>query len=141
MTTTTAATAASPYSAYVKYVPTATWKRWLVRVVPVAVYFSVVIASYQTWLNKEDQSLGVQITEIIRIPAILYLLVVFAFIVGWGMLTASNKCCNCSRKQYSTESTPSTVKSSGDDDGVKNTDGDVTEEPAKTEDVDRPQQT
>lgn len=88
----------TPYlDAFNKVVPSSRWKRWSLRLVPPILYFIVVIASYQTWLNVADKSLGVQMSGIIRIPMILYLMVLLVAIVAWGMLTASNVMCVCGK--------------------------------------------
>jgi flagellar basal body-associated protein FliL len=89
---------------FYQFVPSSRWKRWCLRLVPPILYFMVVIVSYQTWLSVADQSLGVQMSAIIRIPLILYLMVLFVAIVGWGMLVASNQSCICcTRKENVTE--------------------------------------
>ena len=82
-----------PYEAYI---PTAQWKRWLLRLAPVVVYFGIVVACYATVLKPEDQtSIGVAwIGEIIRIPSILYLLALFTVLVSWGMMTTHLKYCS-----------------------------------------------
>ena len=81
--------------AFYEVVPSSRWKRWSLRLVPPILYFIVVIVSFQTWLSVADRSLGAQMSGIIRIPLILYLLVLFVAIVAWGMLTASNALCVC----------------------------------------------
>jgi len=74
-------------------IPSSKWKRRLLRLAPAIIYLVIATLSYGTWLRDEDRSIGVQLTEIIRIPSILYLMAVFVAIVGYGMMTASN--CNC----------------------------------------------
>ena len=81
-----------PYEAYI---PTSQWKRWLLRLVPVMVYFAIVVTCYATVLKPEDQtSIGAAwIGEIIRIPSILYLLALFTVFVSWGMTTTHLELC------------------------------------------------
>jgi hypothetical protein len=89
--------APSYLNTFYQVVPSSLWKRWCLRLVPPILYFIVVIASYQTWLSVADQSLGQQMSGIIRIPLILYLMVLFLAIVAWGMVAASNAVCGCSK--------------------------------------------
>jgi hypothetical protein len=74
-------------------VPKSRWVRYLVRLVPPVVYFAIVLAVYATVLSREDGSFNpLFIIEIIRIPSILYLLVLFTAFVGWGMISVANAC-------------------------------------------------
>eukprot|EP00567_Pseudictyota_dubia_P008470 CAMPEP_0197443172 /NCGR_PEP_ID=MMETSP1175-20131217/8989_1 /TAXON_ID=1003142 /ORGANISM="Triceratium dubium, Strain CCMP147" /LENGTH=649 /DNA_ID=CAMNT_0042973769 /DNA_START=308 /DNA_END=2257 /DNA_ORIENTATION=+ len=83
----------SSLNKWARYVPSSKYTRWILRLVPGILYFIFVVVSYKTWLNNPDQSLGVQMTELTRIPLILYLMAVFVAIIGWGMMSASDKLC------------------------------------------------
>lgn len=107
--------------AFYEVVPSSRWKRWSIRLVPPILYFIVVIASYQTWLSVADKSLGVQMSGIIRIPMILYLMVLFLAIVAWGMLTASNATCVCGKDKKTEVDAEERVTSSADDVEIETT--------------------
>lgn len=75
----------------IQYVPTKKWQRIIMRLLPVIIYFSIVLVCYATVLSKKGEGLSFQsLAEIIRIPSILYLLVFFTIFVGWGMLRFSD---------------------------------------------------
>lgn len=75
-------------------VPEAQWKRCLVRLIPPVLFLAIVVIFYSTVLLKPDGSFNALfLTEIIRIPAILYLMVFFTCFVAWGMQSATNSMC------------------------------------------------
>jgi len=80
-------------------VPEAQWKRYLVRLIPPVLFLVIVVIFYSTVLLKPDGSFdALFLTEVIRIPAILYLMVFFTCFVAWGMQSATNSMCTGSPK-------------------------------------------
>ncbi len=98
-----------------RFIPSSRWKRRFLRLVPPILYFIIVIVSYLTWLGADDQTLVGQIGGVIRIPIILYLLVVFVAIVCWGMLTASNATCIYCKESTNSKGAQEEVKDDGNE--------------------------
>lgn len=76
---------------YESYIPTAAWKRAVLRLLPVAVFFGIAVACYSTVLRPPGQTSigGAWIGEILRIPIILYFLAVLTAFMGWGLIQSS----------------------------------------------------
>ena len=70
----------------VAMVPKSQGVRYLIRLIPPAAFFAMVLAVYATTLR------GQSISEIIRIPSTLYLCLLFTFFVGWGMISVTDTC-------------------------------------------------
>lgn len=67
--------------------------RLILRLAPVMLYFAIVVGCYATVLSKGGtRSIGSGLPEIVRIPMILYLMMVLTALVALGMLSVTRVC-------------------------------------------------
>lgn len=108
-----------------KGVPKSRLVRIVLRLLPIAVYFGIAIGCYATVLSKNGtRSIGAGLSEITRIPMVLYMMMVFTALVAMGMMSV---CCCCTNDK---------TKNNNDDNNGANIDHDDEKKDTKNDDHD-----